>query len=76
MKTINISVDEATWDKAESFASLNKTSVSNLLLDYLHHVTSSAPNREAARAQLIELCQSADGEVGPRQWTRDDLYGR
>jgi hypothetical protein len=76
VKNINLTVDESTFAKAETFAALNKTSVTNLLLDYLHEVTSTPLNREAARARLIELSNAAKGEVGKRDWKRDDLYDR
>jgi hypothetical protein len=76
VKSINLSVDDSTWAKAETFANLNKTSVANLLLGYLHEVTSAPLDREAARARLFELSKAANGAVGPRRWTRDDLYAR
>jgi len=76
MKNINLSVDEATWDKAETFASVHHTSVTKLLLNYLHEITAAPSSRDAARARFLELSQAAQGEVGARRWTRDDLYAR
>jgi hypothetical protein len=76
VKTINLSVDENTLEKAEKIARANRTSVSDLLLDYLHQVTSSPPSNEAARRRLVELSNAAKGEIGTRDWTRDDLYAR
>ena len=76
VKNINITVDDTTWANAEKFASLNKTSVTNLLLDYLHSVATAPSNREVAIKSLLELSRAAEGEVGPRNWTRDDLYAR
>jgi hypothetical protein len=74
VKNINLTVDDSTWANAETFASLNKTSVTNLLLDYLHTVATPPSDRQVALARLLELSRDAKGEVGPRTWTCDNLY--
>ena len=62
--------------KAEKVASAKKTSVAALLHEYLRQLTSVPLSRGAARRQIKRLSASAKGEVGPRTWTRDDLYDR
>jgi|GEM_PF-1898180 len=76
MKSINVTVGDATLAKAQKVAKGKKTSVGALLRQHLRQVTSGPSNREAARRQIIRLSAAAKGEVGPRRWTREHLYDR
>ena len=35
-----------------------------------------AERRAQARRKIVETCRRMNGGVGPRTWTRDDLYER
>ena len=76
MQSINIELDEATFEKAQSYAVSHNTSIPTMLVNYLHEVTATGIPRESAVRRLMELSRSATGEVGARSWTRDDLYER
>ena len=76
MKNISVTVNDHTLAKAEKFASEKKTSVAGLLRDYLRQLTSTPGSRAAARRQIKRLSAAAQGEVGPRTWTRDEIYDR
>jgi hypothetical protein len=76
MKTINLTVDEATLAKVEQLATNQNTSVAALLNEYLRGLAFLPASRDEARRRLIRLSNSATGEVGPRTWTRDDLHER
>jgi len=76
VKSINVTVNDSTLAKAEKLASEKKTSVAGLLRDYLRQLTSMPGGREVARRRIKRLSAAAKGEVGPRDWTRDDLYDR
>lgn len=76
MKSISVKVNDDMQAKAEKVASEKKTSVAGLLHDYLRQLSSAPLSRAAARCQIKRLSASAKGEVGPRTWTRDDLYDR
>jgi hypothetical protein len=62
--------------KAKKLATEQNTSVPAMLRDYLQELTSKSMARDTARRQFLRLSAKAKGEVGPRSWTRDDLYGR
>ncbi len=76
MKSISVTVNAGTLAKAEKLASEQKTSVAELLRDYLRQLTSTPGSRTAARRQIKRLSAAAKGEVGPRTWTRDEIYDR
>ncbi len=75
MKSISVTIDKATWEKAEKLASQKKTSVARLLQSYLKELTSYS-DKQTKRRQLLKLSAAAKGEVGTRTWTRDELYDR
>jgi HD superfamily phosphohydrolase YqeK len=76
VKSINVTVNASTLAKAEKLASEKKTSVAGLLRDYLRQLTNISGSRQVARRRIKRLSAAAKGEVGPRDWTRDDLYDR
>ncbi len=76
MKSISVTVNDSTLAKAEKVARAQKISVADLLRDYLRQLTQAPVSRAAARRQIKRLSAAAKGEVGPRTWTRDDLYDR
>ncbi|MGH8246445.1 MAG: DUF6364 family protein [Gammaproteobacteria bacterium] len=76
MKSINVTVNDSTLEKAQRLASEKKTSVAGLLREYLRQLTSISGSREVARRRIKRLSAAAKGEVGPRAWTHDDLYDR
>ena len=76
MKSISVTVNDTTLAKAQRVASEKKTSVHALLRSYLQQLTASTTTRQTARRQFSRLSAAAKGEVGPRTWTRDDIYGR
>ena len=69
-------VNDSTLAKAEKVASEQKTSVPGLLREYLLQLTVAPASRARARRQFKRLSAAAQGEVGPRTWTRDGLYDR
>ena len=76
MKSINVVVDDKTLANAEQFAFKLNTSVAGLVNDFLHQLPRTESDQAEARRQFIELSKAARGEVGPRTWTRSDLYDR
>jgi hypothetical protein len=76
MKEINICIEDATLAKAEMLAKEQSMTVSQIIQKYLDQIVSQPNPNEGARKRLLERAAECTGEVGPRTWTRADLYDR
>lgn len=74
---ITLSIDEDVVKKVRKIAIDKDTTLTAMVRDYLTSLTDSdtAAGREAA-AKLRESIDRNSRDMGPRTWTRDDLYDR
>lgn len=77
MKNITVSVDEDVYYTARRQAAERKTSISQLVAEYLRSLSREDELRAERERRLRELFQSADqrtqpGPVGP--FNRDEIY--
>ena len=74
---ITLSIDEDVVKKVRKIAIDKDTTLTAMVRDYLTSVAESdaAARREAA-AKLRESVDRYSRDMGPRTWTRDDLYDR
>lgn len=74
---ITLSIDEDVVKKVRKIAIDKDTTLTAMVRDYLTSVAESdaAARREAA-AKLKESIDRYSRDMGPRTWTRDDLYDR
>ena len=74
---ITLSVDEETVKKVRKVAIDKDTTLSAMVRDFL---TSVAENDAGAKQEHIarfrETAERLSRDMGPRTWTRDDLYDR
>jgi hypothetical protein len=75
-KNITLAVDEAVLDKVRRIAVDRKTTVNGLVREYLERLALQQDRAANARKRLLELSGESTAEVGPINWTRDDLYDR
>ena len=74
---ITLSIDEGIVKKVRKIAIDKDTTLTAMVRDYLTSVASSdAAARKANAAKLMETFQKLSRDMGPRTWTRDDLYDR
>ncbi len=76
MKNVTLRVDEAKLLKARRIAAERSTSVNALIRDYLDDLIAHESRTEAARRELVDLCDKSDAWIGGSSWTRDSLYDR
>ena len=81
MKNITLKVDEAVYDRARVIAAKRKTSISDLVREYLNGLVDTEERREARRRKALEeLYQIADAQAIPasdetfRPLNRDDVH--
>lgn len=74
---ITLSVDEEIVKKVRKIAIDKDTTLTAMVRDYLTNVAASdATARKADAAKLMETFEKVSRNMGPRTWTREELYDR
>ena len=74
---ITLSIDEEVVKKVRRIAMDKDTTLTALVREYLTSVANSdAVDRKEQVARLEESYKKLSRDMGPRTWTRDDLYDR
>ena len=74
---ITLSIDEEIVKKVRRIAMDKDTTLTAMVRDYLTSVANSdAVDRKEQVARLEESYKKLSRDMGPRTWTRDDLYDR
>ena len=72
---ITISIDEEVVRKVCRVARERGTTLTAMVRDYLASVADiDAATRRARADRLMETLERSSRDIGPRTWTRDDLY--
>lgn len=75
-QTVTLVVDEDLLLAARKVALDQRTSVNQLVREYLAALVEEPSRRRLARARLRRAFEAGIVEVGDRNWSRDDLYDR
>lgn len=72
---LTLDIDDAIVAKVSKIAAARDTTVEALVAEYLTSmVDDTAAERKANAARLMETFERLSWNMGPRTWTRDDLY--
>jgi len=75
-QNLTLVVEEDLLLAARKIALDRRTSVNQLVRDYLASLVEESGRRRMARARLKKAFETGLVEVGDRTWSRDDLYDR
>ena len=75
-QNLTLVVDEDLLMAAKKVAIDRRTSVNQLVREYLEALVEEPYRRLSARAKLRNAMKTGLVEVGERTWSRDDLYDR
>jgi hypothetical protein len=75
-QNVTLVIEEDLLLEARKVALGRRTSVNQLVREYLSALVEEPGRRRLARARLKKLLETGLVEVGDRKWTRDDLYDR
>jgi hypothetical protein len=75
-QNVTLVVDEALLLAARKVALDQRTSVNQLVREYLSALVEEPGRRRLARARLKKAFENGLVEVGDRTWSRNDLYDR
>ena len=74
---ITLSIDEEIVKKVRKIAVDRDTTLTAMVRDYLTSVANDhAVDRKEQVARLMRSVERSSRDMGPRTWTRDDLYDR
>lgn len=74
---ITLRIDEEIVKKVRKIAIGKNTTLTAMVRDYLTSVVSSdVAARKADADKLMETFEKVSRDMGPRTWTREDLYER
>jgi hypothetical protein len=76
MRNLTLSIDDDILLEARKFALENRTTVNQLVRDYLSRIAAQRDRRRAARERLKRSMRTKRVEVGERRWAREDIYER
>ena len=76
MKNVTIALDEALLRDVRRIASDRSTSLNAMIREFLRELSEHESKAVQARKRIVELCRTSQAEVGPGNWTRDDLHER
>ena len=77
MTRITVDVDEQVIRRAEQIATDRKTTVTQMVLEFLESVAADrAAGRDDAAGRLVQTFDRLSRDMGPRRWRREDLYDR
>ena len=75
-QNVTLVIDEDLLLAARKVALDQRTSVNQLVREYLAALVEEPSRRRLAKARLRTLFQTGIVDVGDRTWSRDDLYER
>ena len=75
-QNVTLVVEEDVLLAARKVALDQRTSVNQLVREYLVALVEEPNRRRLARARLRQAFETGLVEVGDRKWSRDDLYQR
>ena len=76
MKNVTLAVDEKTLREARRIAAERSTSLNAMIREFLQELTERESRADEARRRISELCSESTAEVGPKDWSRDELHDR
>lgn len=74
---ITLNIDDEIVKKVRKIAIDKDTTLTAMVRDYLTSIAGSdAATRKADADKLTETLEKVSRDMGPRTWTREDLYDR
>jgi len=75
-QNVTLVIEEDLLLAARKIALDRRTSVNQLVREYLAALVEESSRKQLARARLRKAFETGLVEVGDRNWSRDDLYDR
>ncbi len=76
MSNLTLAIDDEVLGEARKLALNRNTTVNQLVRAYLAELVKGGDRRRAARIRIKRSMRVKRVAVGPRTWTREELYER
>jgi hypothetical protein len=73
-KNLTLAIDGDLLDKARVLAAIRRTSVNEMVREFLQRAVDEARQRDEAREELLRLIDESTGELGDWRPTREKTY--
>lgn len=76
MKNITLAIDDDVLADVRRYAAQHNTTVNALVRSSLDTLADRIRRQQAEWDELFALADEAGARIGPKAWSRDDLYDR
>ena len=76
MKNLTLALDETLLTQSRAIAAKRKTTVNNMVREFLQKIAETDTKAEDAMRDLARMSHQTSGRLGAKNWTRDELYDR
>jgi hypothetical protein len=76
MANLTLSIDDDTLEEARKTAARDGTTVNAIVREQIANIASRDARISRARRRLAELAAISTATIGPRDWTRNEIYDR
>jgi hypothetical protein len=73
-KNITLAIDEDLLGKVRVLAAVKRTSVNELVRNYLTRLVDQESNHDAVTKELLRLARESEGRMGDWRPTREETY--
>ncbi|MCQ8783558.1 DUF6364 family protein [Mangrovibrevibacter kandeliae] len=73
-KNLTLSIDDDLLDKARVLAAMRRTSVNEMVREFLRRTIEEEKGRDEAREELLRLMDESEGRLGDWRPSREETY--
>jgi len=73
-KNLTLSIDEDLLDKARVLAAMKRTSVNEMVREFLQRAVEQEKQHDEATENLLRLARESEADFGPGPFVRDEIY--
>ncbi len=73
-KNITLSIDNDLLDKARVLAAMRRTSVNEMVREFLQRLVDQEKTHDEATEALLKLARESQADFGPGPFNREDFY--
>lgn len=73
-KNLTLSIEEDLLQKARVYAAMEKTSVNEMIREFLSQTVEKAGEQDLVTQKLLELSRNTSGQMGDYRPSREDTY--
>lgn len=73
-KNITLAIDEDLLDKARVLAAMRRTSVNEMVREFLQRETEAEKLRDEVTEALLKLARGSEANFGPGPFVREEAY--